>query len=575
MNRVVAQGGDRWLFFEKPLQILRTNRLEDVLPMLREAGNAVDAGRYAAGFLSYESAPAFDSHLCTRLPGAIPLLWFGIYDEPLIAPALPDCLGDISPSWTPDLSRETFAEKIGRIKQLIAAGDTYQVNFSFRLAATWKGNPWNYFCQLSRAQRGGIKTFVDTGDFAICSASPELFFRLEGDVITCRPMKGTAARGLTLSDDLQQAERLQTSEKNRAENIMITDMIRNDLGRVARPGSVETVSLFDVERYETLWQMTSTVRARTSADYVDIFRALFPCSSVTGAPKVRTTKIITELESSPRGIYTGAIGFIEPGRKAQFSVAIRTVQVDQAAARAEYGTGAGIVWDSEPEAEWEECLTKALVVQTENVPFQLLETMRWDPVAGFHLLERHLDRMSDSAAYFGFTFDRSAVITKLRTAAADFPGLAQRVRLLVDPAGVSRVENENFPEGPAVWRVTMAHERVQSGSRLLYHKTTRREIYERARAAHPGFDDVILCNERGEITESCLANVAVRRNGKLFTPPVRCGLLAGTLRAEMLAQGKLQEAVLREADLQTAEAIFLLNSVRGVIPADISRTNCD
>jgi para-aminobenzoate synthetase/4-amino-4-deoxychorismate lyase len=470
--------------------------------------------------------------------------------------------------WTPDTSPDAFARNVALIRDSIAAGDTYQVNYSFRLEASDIPEPGPFFRALADGQRRGFKAYVEAEDFAICSASPELFFHLDGRRITCRPMKGTAPRGLSLQADVESGRTLQASEKNRAENIMIVDMIRNDLGRVAAPGSVETTSLFDVERHETLWQMTSTVRATTSAGYVDLFRALFPCASVTGAPKVRTMQIISELERSPRGIYTGAIGYVAPGRKACFNVAIRTAFWNKAGRRAEYGTGAGIVWDSHPAQEWEECMTKALVLRRPGPPFELLETLRWGADAGFFLLDEHLARLGDSAAYFDVPFDRNAVRTALLNATGSFPSPATRVRLLVDSAGTASVAHETLSPTARPWRVALASHPVRSDDVFLYHKTTRREVYDRARAAAPGCDDVILWNEREEITESTVANVVLRLDGKWVTPPVHCGLLPGVMRRHLLESGSIEEDVIPLTALRSAEAVFLVNSVRRWIPVE-------
>ncbi|MCX6996242.1 MAG: chorismate-binding protein [Kiritimatiellaeota bacterium] len=408
----------------------------------------------------------------------------------------------------------------------------------------------------------------------LCSASPELFFRRDGDRITCRPMKGTAPRGLTMAEDRRIARELQGSEKNRAENIMIVDMVRNDLGRIARTGSVRLDRLFDVERYDTLWQMTSTVSARTQAAWPEVFRALFPCASITGAPKVQTMRWIAKLEPTPRGIYTGALGFIRPDRRAQFNVAIRTLHLDRERGRLEYSVGAGITWDSQAGEEWQECQTKALAL-TPDPPFELLETILWQPGRGFVLLARHLRRMAESAEYFGFAFNQAAIRRRLRAAAADYPRAPQRIRLLVNRAGTARVEKTPLDQrpgrAPAIRLVAVARQPVDSRDRFLYHKTTRRDVYDRALRQHPDCADVILWNERGEVTESCFANIIVIRGAQRLTPPVACGLLAGTYRARLLAQGGLREAVIPVDDLKQADRVLLINSVRGIVEVKIIR----
>ena len=359
---------------------------------------------------------------------------------------------------------------------------------------------------------------------------------------------------------------LQRSPKNRAENLMIVDMMRNDLGRIAHAGSVHVPQLFEVERYRTLFQMTSTVRALTDAPVSEIFRALFPSPSVTGAPKVRTMQIIAELEDSPRGIYTGAMGFMAPGRKAQFNVAIRTVHIDRTKGSAEYGTGGGITWDSVDREEYEECCTKGLVLMGQAPVFELLETLRWRPVHGYFLLSGHLDRLSQSARYFGLSFDEETVRQQLESAALAFGPAPRRVRLLLDERGDVRVESQPMEPGRRTWRIALARRPVDSASRFLYHKTTNRVVYEQARADFPQHDDVILWNENGEVTESCLANVVARVRGEWITPPVSCGLLPGVYRRRLLERGWIRECVIRVDELKNAERLCLINSVRGRIP---------
>jgi para-aminobenzoate synthetase/4-amino-4-deoxychorismate lyase len=404
----------------------------------------------------------------------------------------------------------------------------------------------------------------------ICSASPELFFRLDGTRIECRPMKGTAARGRTQAEDLAQARALHASEKERAENVMIVDMVRHDLGRVAQVGTVNVTRLFEVEKYPTIWQMTSTIEAKTEAGLGEIFRALFPAASVTGAPKVRTMEIIAGLEPLPRRLYTGTIGFFAPGRRAQFNVAIRTVLANRRTGCVEYGVGSGITWDSDPEAEWQECRSKARILAPRVPPFSLLETMRWTLEEGYYLLETHLERLQDSALYFGFRLDLAALRLELERLAARLGRKRRRIRLLVTKEGRITLEAKALPKAVVKpQRIALARAPVDSSDPFLYHKTTNRAVYEAARAACPGFDDVLLFNEQGEITESTIANVAVDIAGKLYTPPVFFGLLPGTLRAHLLQQGDLLERPITLEELLRSPRILLLNSLRGMYPVEV------
>ena len=345
-NEVLLKDNNDWLYFSNPHQIITAEKLGDVLPALREIERLI-AGNdwHAAGFLSYEAAAAFDSALQTKPGTGLPYLWFGLYPEPRIV-RLPGLAGR-KPilDWHPTADREAYSAAIEKIKGYIAKGKTYQVNYTMRLQAEFSGSSWDFFLHLAKNQNNHA-AYIDTGHYVICSASPELFFQLDGATITSRPMKGTTQRGRTTIEDNEQSEWLKNSEKNRAENVMIVDMIRNDLGKIAEIGSVHVPRLFETERYPTLWQMTSTVTAKTNASLTEIFTALFPCGSITGAPKISTMKIIAELEATPRKIYTGTIGHISPERKASFNVAIRTLLINRESQRSEYGIGGGIVWDS-------------------------------------------------------------------------------------------------------------------------------------------------------------------------------------------------------------------------------------
>lgn len=555
----------RWLSFTQPVQVISAGAVAEVLPALQAVESAVERqGRYAAGFIAYEAGAAFDPALAFQPPTPLPLLWFGLYHRPAqVEPPL-EATGFSVGEWTPSLSQADYARAVRRIKTCIGRGETYQVNFTLRLRATFTGHPLAYFWQLARAQHKGYPAFVDAGRYAICSASPELFFKRDGLRVEMRPMKGTAPRGLTLAEDNRLAAQLADSAKDRAENVMIVDMIRNDLGTVADLGTVKTPRLFEVERYPTVLQMTSAVTAHTEATTTRLLAALFPCASITGAPKVRTTQLIAQLEDSPRGVYTGCIGFLAPGRQAQFNVAIRTVTIDTAAGMAEYGVGSGIVWDSDEADEYRECQTKAKVLTTVRPAFDLLETILWEPADGFFLLDLHLTRLAQSAEYFEIPVDLARIWQELARTAATFAAAPQRVRLLVSPAGAATVEATPLATStrPPKFKVRLAAGPVDSTNPFLYHKTTHRQVYQQARTVHPDADDVLLWNEHGQITESTIANVVVQFGRKWVTPPVSCGLLAGTFRQHLLAQGAIREDIITPADLERADQVYLINSVR-------------
>ena len=552
-----------WLSFTQPVEVLCADGLKDVVPELEKLQQACCEGLWVAGFLSYEAAPALDQALSTHPLGPLPAAWFGVYEEVGNLPDLHPASAIGLPAWEPSIPRTAYVEAVDRVRAYIAAGDTYQVNYSYRLRSAFRGEAWALFHTLSGCAPPPLAAYVDTGRFAVCSLSPELFFERDGAHVTSRPMKGTAPRGLSAREDRHMRSRLQASQKDRAENVMIVDMVRNDLGRVARPGTVLVPERFNLESFPSVWQMTSTVTAETDAGLADLLRALFPAASITGAPKARTMQIIAELEDSPRGVYTGAIGWAGPGRRARFSVAIRTVVVDRARGEAEYGVGGGVVWDSTAEGEWRECQVKSRALVRPPPPFRLLETMRWSPDGGFDLLDEHLDRLAGSAAYFDYRFDRAAARLRLETAAADWGGACRRVRLLMDADGALTIESADLARGTGPRRIALSPDPVLSSDRFLYHKTTHREVYDRALAAFPGCDDVLLQNERGELTESCLANLVVQLDGQWVTPPVSCGLLAGTYRARMLAEGRVRERVVRVEEVAACTRILLVNSVRG------------
>ncbi len=556
---ILHQNG-QWLHFSRPQQIIQADRLEQVLPALREIEKLVETrGWHAAGFLSYEAAPAFDSALRVRPDTGFPLLWFGLYPEPAIAPLPnPADAADTAP-WQPTVDRETYNAAIAAIKEAIARGQTYQVNYTMRLRNTLTDDPWPLFLRLAQAQQAGYEAYLDTGEWIIASASPELFFQLEGETITGRPMKGTTRRGRTPLEDQAQAEWLRHSIKNRAENVMIVDMIRNDLGRIAQIGSVRVPALFTTERYPTLWQMTSTVTAQTRAGVTEILQNLFPCASITGAPKVSTMNIIARLETTPRRIYTGSIGYLAPGRVAQFNVAIRTVLLEKATGRAEYGVGGGIVWDSTSADEYEEALLKSKILTSRPRQFSLIETLLWDPPEGWFLPEKHLERMLASADYFGFPLEKKTLTAFLNELAFDTP---QRVRILLGSDGRLEYQASPFRAPAAPLKFALAARPVNSQDVFLFHKTTRRDMYDSARETFPEADDVLLYNEHGELTEFTLGNVVVELPGGLFTPPVTCGLLAGTFRAHLLESGQIQERIIRLEELTPQTRLYFINSVR-------------
>ena len=569
-----------------PLQILTAQTLEDLPHLFNKIESALAADHHVAGYLSYECGYHFEPHANTTTFDShtkTPLAWFGIYSEPitfnhvtsLFSQTPPTSTNTEAPKPEPfttasnfDIDHAHYTQQVLHIKDLIAAGDTYQVNFTSRVTLETPLTPADAFNTLSRQQPVSYAAFLNIAGTHILSLSPELFFKIEANKITTRPMKGTMPRGLDLEDDALAALHLQNDEKNRSEHVMIVDLLRNDLGRISTMGSVRVEDLFTIERYETLHQMTSTISAtlRPALSFYDIFRALFPSGSITGAPKIRTMQIIRETESAPRGIYTGAIGHIAPNRNATFNVAIRTLVLKDG--HAEMGVGGGIVADSEPAAEYRECLLKAAFLTRPLHDFQLIETILWDSsnkAEHFYLLDLHLDRLAASAAYFNFPCDREAVTAQLKALAQTLAEAPQyRIRLLLNPDGTTTLTATPFVPKPT-GLIRISAERTNSQDLFLRHKTTRRALYDReyARAIADGFDEVLFLNERNELTEGAISNIFLRKGSQLLTPPLSSGALPGIYRRHLLETNpNATEQVLTLEDLQTADAFYICNSVR-------------
>ena len=560
-DEVFLRGDEGWLHFADPFRVVTTSNLGEVRSALREVEACVSSNHWhAAGFISYEASPAFDTSLVVRDSGDFPLVWFGLYPAPAAAelPTPEKNLNDLD--WQPTTDAVSYNTAIDKIKDLIARGRTYQVNYTLGLRTFFPGDEWNFFLNLVQSQNR-YAAYIDTGRYAICSASPELFFRLDGETVTCRPMKGTVDRGRTTLEDKEHADWLQHSIKNRAENVMIVDMIRNDLGKVAEIGSVIVPDLFTVEKYATLFQMTSTVQARTRSSLTDILSALFPCASITGAPKISTMKIIANMETTPRKIYTGAIGHIAPDRKARFNVAIRTALIDRDSKSAEYGIGGGIVWDSTASNEFQEALLKSRVLRQRIPEFSLIETLLWTPEQGFFLFEKHRARLEDSAEYFDFRFSpgRFGSYCQGLVRGSKSP---QRVKILLNRFGELAGEAKDFQVRGITCTACLAREPVDSANVFLFHKTTQRDIYEEALVDCADRDDVLLYNERDELTEFTIGNLVVELDGHLITPPVSCGLLPGTFRQHLLESGQIEERIIEKGELDRFKKIFLINSVR-------------
>ncbi|MFP5371771.1 MAG: aminodeoxychorismate synthase component I, partial [Actinomycetes bacterium] len=496
---------------------------------------------------------------------------FGLFERPAAVPPVQPPPGrarnySVGP-WRRQWTEARYRDDVARVREHIAAGDTYQLNLTVRLEAPVRGDLQQLYADLAWSQRGRYAAYLDLGRHVIASASPELFFEWDDAGLRTLPMKGTVPRGRSTAEDAERRAALVGSEKERAENLMIVDLLRNDLGRIAGTGTVHVPALFTPERYETVWQLTSEVTAvpRPGTGLVDVFRSLFPSGSVTGAPKQRTMELIRELEGTPRGVYCGAIGVVAPpgeAFRARFNVAIRTLTVDRATGTGIFGTGGGITWSSDPGAEHAELLAKAAILAEPYEDFGLLETMAALPGEGLRNLDRHLDRLADSAAYVGFPFDRASAVARL-AAAVDGAGPA-RVRMVLSRDGGLHVELGPLPPAPdGPVRLVVDPRPVDAGSPWLQHKTTRRGTYTERAAAHPGADDVVLTNQHGQVTETTIANLAVRLDGTWWTPPASAGCLPGVERGRLVDEGVLRERELTPGDLRTAEGLAVVSSLRG------------
>lgn len=578
-----AEGAAAARLFVRPVEILVARSAAEVPALLSALEAAQARGFHAAGYLTYEAgqglAPAWRGAVEAGA-GDAPVGWFGLFEtvERIAADRVADLLPDPASAWVgkvaPRIARDDYLAAVEAVLGFIRAGDIYQANLTFRADVPVLGNPLAVHARLRRTARAGYGGVIWTGERAIVSHSPELFFALRRGEVMARPMKGTAARLADAGADAAAASALAEDPKQRAENLMIVDLIRNDLSRVAVPGSVAVPDLYRVESFPTIHQLVSDVSARLpeGVGAVDVLRAAFPCGSITGAPKVRAMEIIDALESDARGLYTGSIGFIEPGGDAAFNVAIRTLVLPQSDLHdhvpcATLGLGSGIVADSVPAEEWRECLAKGEFVGAAGESFDLIETMFFDPVEGVQRLEGHLARMKASAEALGFTFDRHGARNSLQSATFRVRSAA-RVRMRLAPSGALAVEVSPLPrlaELPVPVAVRPAP--MAAGDFRLAHKTSQRAAYDAARH-ESGAPEVVFVDEPGFVTEGSWSNVFVEREGQLLTPPLALGLLPGVLRAELIEKGRAVESHLRLADLD--DGFFIGNSLRGLIPARLA-----
>lgn len=573
-----ASGQKKSIELTNPQKVIIAERVEQVIPALDEIQQAYEQGCYCAGYVSYEAAPAFDPKLKVHAAPRMPLLWFGVFapsDVKELEPLKTETSEPLSGTcWSHSVTEAEYDQAISRIKREIYEGNTYQVNYTMGLHADFHADERALFARLLEAQQASYSAFLDIGRYRILSLSPELFFHWDGEKIQTRPMKGTVRRGRWAEEDEAFARQLASSEKDRAENIMIVDLLRNDLSRVADPKTIHAPAVFSIERYPTVYQMTSTVEARTCSGtrLRDLFTALFPCGSITGAPKISTMSIIADLEQAPREVYCGSIGLIEPyGRAVTFNVAIRTLLIDSHTRSARYGVGGGITWDSTSKGEFDEILAKAAVLSEKPARFELFETMKLD-AGGYFLLEEHLQRLTASARYFGISADMTQIETGLERIASAHPASLTRVKVRLSQDGAAAFEASPLqtlePNGGTL-PVRLASRPVNSRNKYLYHKTTNRAHLDSFSKDKQDAFDVLLWNEHGQLTEFTIGNVVVDIGGTLWTPPVEAGLLPGTFRAHLLKMGAIQERMLTVADLKACTQVWFINSVREWLPVQV------
>lgn len=571
----------RELSFSNPAEVILLERLEDIVPFFQRLQDCLGQGYALAGYIGYEVGYGFESSsFDLRHVGSdrgMPLAWFGVYrDAEYLDPSGHARRAGKGPRFDLEfeLSEADYLDALASIKEHIASGDVYQVNFTGRNSFVCdRHDPRELFRVLCARQPDAYSAWMDLGDGrCVLSLSPELFFEVQDGMIETCPMKGTAPRGSDEAEDRAFREGLAQCSKNRAENLMIVDLLRNDLGRICQPGSVKADRLFTVRSYPTLHQMVSSVTGRLKEQYTlyELFAALFPCGSVTGAPKIRSMQLIEQMERSPRGVYTGALGFMLPGGRMQFSVGIRTLVLQ--GSEGSYATGSGVVWDSDPAEEFKECQLKAAILS--GAQYSLFESLLWNGT--YVWLDEHLQRLEHSAGELGFTFYEAHIreLLALHVVRAGMMarGGRYKVRLVLEPSGKASVTSEPIGlSGTA--KVCISAVRTSSKNTLLRHKTTQRELYDREfrQAVEAGFDEVLFCNERGEVTEGAISNIILlAADGRYLTPPLSSGLLGGIWRSSFLrTRQQAYEEVLTLGDLMNARQLFICNSVRGLRRAEL------
>ena len=560
--------GLRHLFTE-PIKELKTRDLDRVEALLREVEAYQEAGFYAVGYISYEAAPAFEKKLAVHpapLMGEY-LLYFTIHQEVETLPFPEDYEAvDLPANWKEEVEAPAYQEAIKTIHHHIRQGDTYQVNYTVQLSQELEADPLAIYNRLVVEQKAHYNAFIQHDDVAILSISPELFFEQDDRLLTTRPMKGTTRRGLTNQTDLKEAAWLEADPKNRAENMMIVDLLRNDMNRISEIGSEQVTRLCQVEQYSTVWQMTSTIesRLRAEVDLIQTFQALFPCGSITGAPKISTMEIIQQTEIAPRGVYCGTIGILLPKGKRIFNVAIRTLQMQ--GNRAIYGVGGGITWDSKWEGEFQETKQKSAVLYRQEPHFELLTTGRIHQ-GELIFLDQHLTRLREASRYFAYPYDEPKLLKELQEELAHLKSnLDYRCRIALQKNGAFQLTITELTDLPASYlQAQLTEQKLDLATPVTYFKTSQRD--------HLGQSDheQIFHLPDGSLLETTIGNLVLEIEGQLYTPPAHLPLLDGIYRRHLLETQQVEEKLLTLNDLTDADRIYACNAIRGLYELDFQR----
>ena len=566
----------RSLYFYNPVKIIKLDDPSNIKIFFYEL-EVLAHEYYVAGFFSYELGYYLEEAFNYKIDTSFPYALFCAFDQPVIFDHRENKFTsgnlDISHEPSPykienlrmNISKEEYIENINKIRDYIHKGDIYQANYTLKYYFDFSGSSQQLYMDLKSKQNVAYNVYAKFGETTIVSLTPELFFTKKGNIIQVKPMKGTYKRGRNIFEDREYGQFLKNDEKNRSENLMIVDLLRNDIGKISRKGSVNVTTLFDVEKYNTLFQMTSTIESKLEENIslYKLFKSIFPSGSVTGAPKIRSMERIFDLEKDERKIYTGSLGFFEPNGNAIFNVAIRTILIHKT--KAEMGIGGGIIYDSTPEDEFLECKLKAQFLTKKSYnEFCFIETILFDK--NFRNLNLHIARLKESAEYFDYKLNDTEFLLKLNQIVPSLIDGKYKVRVLLNKSGEIQITYTKIKDIKLDYNITISDYRTDSNNIFLYHKTTNRELYtkEFTRVREDGYFDIIFLNEKDEVTEGSITNIYIKKNKIIFTPPIECGLLNGTIRRNMIKKNNVQEKILTLEDIYSADIIYISNAIIGL-----------